>query len=94
MADNKDKDATPIEPLMARKRSSQSAMVAIGWRTCPNCDAADVYCVLCWDEESQQFARRVAPDVYIKWIQEHKTKIETHDTEPEMPAVKPEGEKS
>lgn len=75
---------------MARKKSSQRAMTAIGWQICPSCggdERAD--CELCWDIEDKRFNRRVPVDVAIKWVQEHKTQIEVHDTEPEMPAVKP-----
>jgi hypothetical protein len=68
MPEDDDKDKTPVEPLMARKKSSQRAMTAIGWILCPACrgdERAD--CALCWDEDSKQFARRVPVDVAIAW---------------------------
>jgi hypothetical protein len=69
--DKKDSDKTPIEPLLARKKSSQSAMIAIGWKTCPACEGVDgVYCTVCFDPETNTFARRLPPDEYIKWIQQ------------------------
>jgi hypothetical protein len=86
MPDEKDKDNTPIEPLMERKRSSQRAMTAIGWVECPKCrgdERAD--CDLCWDEQDKRFNRRVPVDVWIEW----RRTLGTVDTEPEMKAVKP-----
>lgn len=92
--DPKDKDKTPVEPLMARKRSSQTAMVAIGWKTCPACNGDERKdCDVCFDPETQKFDRRLPPDKFIKWIHDNKSKIEQHDTEPEMPAVRPDTER-
>jgi hypothetical protein len=68
-------DLTPVEPLMARKKSSQSAMVAIGWRTCPECNGDERRdCDVCFDPATQSFARRLPPDEYIKWLQAHPDK--------------------
>jgi hypothetical protein len=76
--DEKDSDKTPVEPLMERKKSSQTAMLAIGWRTCPACHGADVDCDVCFDPATKTFARRLPPDEYIKWIQ----KQNQGDTDP------------
>jgi hypothetical protein len=76
VSDEKDKkidsDLTPVEPLMARKKSSQTAMVAIGWKTCPDCEGVEgVHCDTCFDAETMQYDRRLPPDKYIAWIQAH-----------------------
>lgn len=71
--EERDSDKTPVEPLMERKKSSQSAMVAIGWKTCPACRGDErVDCETCFDPETNTFARRLPPDEYIKWIQKQK----------------------
>lgn len=73
--ENSDSDKTPVEPLMERKKSSQSAMVAIGWKDCPDCDGVEgVHCETCFDPETRTYARRVPPDVYIAWIQKQSQK--------------------
>lgn len=77
MTDKDDKDKTPVEPLMGRKRSSQRAMTAIGWVDCPACmrdgklidKRAD--CSLCFDEEDQRFNRKVPVDVSIRYLKDH-----------------------
>lgn len=72
MTDEKDEDKTPVEPLMERKKSSQRVMVAIGWKTCPDCQGVEgVHCDTCFDPDSRTYARRLPPDEYIKWIQKH-----------------------
>jgi hypothetical protein len=93
MADSKNKpgdkktDLTPVEPMMARKRSSQQAMTAIGWVLCPCCagDDKNITCTLCFDAVDRRFNRRVPVDVAIKW---NKEQMGTKDTDPEMPAIK------
>jgi hypothetical protein len=73
--DEDDRDKTPTEPLMQRKRSSQRAMTAIGWILCPACGGDERSdCSLCWDEDSQQFARRVPVDVAIAWEVKHSSR--------------------
>lgn len=67
-------DKTPVEPLMERKRSSQQAMVAIGWKECPACHGANVHCDVCFDPVTNTYARRLPPDEYIAWIQKHSEK--------------------
>lgn len=70
--ENSDSDKTPVEPLMERKKSSQSAMVAIGWKTCPECKGDERNdCKVCFDPETNTYARRLPPDEYIKWIHAH-----------------------
>lgn len=85
MPDDKDKkepfawrktpdDMTPVEPFVVRRRSSQSAMNAIGWHDCPSCkDNKDMRseCTLCWDEETKTWSRKVPIDVLLKWNREH-----------------------
>jgi len=77
--DDDDKDKTPVEPFI-RRRSSQSALQAIGWPDCPACtrkvdgrlvvdERAD--CDLCWDPKEERFARHVPVDVAIAWRQKH-----------------------
>ncbi len=72
MTDEKDSDKTPVQPFMERKRSSQSAMVAIGWKPCPECGGNElVNCDWCFDKETGRFDRRLPPDKYIEWIRAH-----------------------
>jgi hypothetical protein len=68
-----DPEKTPVEPLLARRRSSQNAMTAIGWTICPACAGKDsrYECELCWDEEGKRWDRRVPVDAAIAWIRAH-----------------------
>jgi hypothetical protein len=67
-----DKDKTPVQPFMSRRRTSQTALTAIGWRTCPSCKGDDrAECELCWDPGQQRYDRKVPPDVYIEYLQKH-----------------------
>lgn len=84
---------------MARRRSSQQALTAIGWRECPKCvkDGRIDHrfdCDLCWDEEDKRFNRRVPVDVYIRYIQDQaRLEMGYKDTAPEMPSVREEKKK-
>jgi hypothetical protein len=67
--EEEDSGKTPVEPLMERKRTSQRAMVAIGWKTCPDCEGIEgVHCDTCFDPETRMYDRRLPPDKYIAWI--------------------------
>jgi hypothetical protein len=67
--DERDSDKTPVEPLMERKKSSQTAMTAIGWKTCPDCEGVEgVHCETCFDPEFGRYDRKLPPDKYIAWI--------------------------